>query len=334
MLIIAGFCNFAIFIKMKSRMKVKTIVNLLIALTYIVSPTLIFATNEVETFERKVVVEKGTATWCQYCPRGIIGFRTMYEKYPNNFIGIAMHDDDMYSPSYIYMLWRIDGGLPKAIVNRKHVIDPNETSLKNYYLYEIDKARAGIVMNATWENEAQTNVVIHTTTRFAKDMEGEFRIAYVVTENGVGPYIQYNAYAGVGYDMGGFENEERAVPMLHDHVARSISTLDGEPNSVPENPLSGTDYEHLYTLSLPDNLQNKKNIEVIVLLINQTTGEIENADVKKYHEIVIDDTSGMTNTPTNDHKTNHYYDVTGRLLKERPTKKGIYILQGEKVYVK
>ena len=43
---------------MKSRMKVKTIVNLLIALTYIVSPTLIFATNEVETFERKVVVEK------------------------------------------------------------------------------------------------------------------------------------------------------------------------------------------------------------------------------------------------------------------------------------
>ena len=71
-----------------------------------------------------------------------------------------------------------------------------------------------------------------------------------------------------------------------------------------------------------------------MLLINQTTGEIENADVKKYHEIVIDDTSGMTNTPTNDHKTNHYYDVTGRLLKEKPTKKGIYILQGEKVYVK
>ena len=296
--------------------------------------TTAYATDEVETYERKVVVEKGTATWCQYCTRSIVGFRTMYEKYPDNFIGIAMHDDDMYSPSYIYMLWRISGGLPKATMNRKHEIDPNETALENYYQYEINNARARILMDATWEDEAQTKVVIRTTTRFAQDMDGEFRIAYAVTENNVGPYLQSNYYSGVGYEMGGFENEASYVRMLHDHVARSISTLDGEPGSVPENPLGKTDYEYTYTLHLPDNIDNKENIELIVLLINQTTGEIENADVKIFAAVNPKGTTGISNLSHAPHNTNFYYDITGRMLKEKPTQKGVYIHQGKKVYVK
>lgn len=292
-----------------------------------------FATDEVETYERKVVVEKGTATWCQWCPRSIVGFRTMYEKYPDNFIGIALHDDDMYSPSYIYMLWRIDGGLPKATMNRKHEIDPNEGALENYYQFEIDKARARILMAATWEDESQTKAVIHTTTRFAQDMEGEFRIAYAVTENGVGPYMQKNAYAG-DVVMGGFENLPSNVYMLHDHVGRSISNVDGEPGSVPVNPLGKTDYDYTYTLSLPDNIQNKENIEIIVLLINQTTGEIENADVKKYNEIYLEGTTAITNASINSPHANAYYDLQGKRYNIPPKNKGIYIYQGRKVVVK
>ncbi len=143
-------------------MKRKRLLFLIVITLGLFYTTPSFATDEVETYERKVVVEKGTATWCQWCPRSIVGFRTMYEKYPDNFIGIAIHDDDMYSPSYIYMLWRIGGGLPKAIVNRKHEIDPNETALENYYLSEINKARARILMTATWEDDQQTKAIIPT----------------------------------------------------------------------------------------------------------------------------------------------------------------------------
>ena len=252
-----------------SNMKKHLLSSLLLVLAGFSHTLPSLATDDVETYERKVVVEKGTATWCQYCPRSIVGFRTMYEKYPDNFIGIAIHDDDMYSPSYIYLLWSISGGLPKAIMNRKHEIDPNETALENYYQSEINKARARILMTATWEDSAQTKVIVQTTTRFAQDMQGGFRIAYAVTENSVGPYVQTNAYSGAGYQMGGFENEGSYVSMLHDHVARSISNLVGEPGSVPENPKARTDYEYTYTLTLPDNLQNKENIEIIVMLINE-----------------------------------------------------------------
>lgn len=294
-------------------------------------PATSFATDEVEQYERKVVVEKGTATWCQWCPRSIVGFRTMYEKYPNNFIGIAMHDDDMYSPSYIYMLWRIDGGLPKATMNRKHEIDPNETALENCYQFEIDKARARILMLATWEDEEQTKVVIRTTTRFAQDMEGEFRIAYAVTENGVGPYMQRNAYSG-DVVMGGFEKEDSYVSMLHDHVARSISNVDGEPGSVPENPSACTDYEYSYTLALPDNIQNKGNIEFIVMLINQTTGEIENADVKSFREVYEMGTTSIKNVSALNTPALHY-DLHGRAYDSKPETKGIYIYKGKKIVI-
>lgn len=292
-----------------------------------------FATDGVEKYERKVVVEKGTATWCQYCVRSIVGFRTMYEKYPHNFIGIAMHDDDMYSPSYIQMLWRISGGLPKATVNRKHEIDPNETALENYYQYEIDQAQARILMEATWEDEGMTKAVIRTTTRFSQNMDGEFRIAYAVTENSVGPHVQRNYYSGASYPMGGFENEGSYVSMLHDHVARSISALDGEPGSVPQNPLGLTDYKYTYTLTLPDNIDNKENIELIVLLINQTTGAIENADVKKFHEVLPEGTTHINSLPQQSSNSAAYFDLHGRPLSGKPTQKGIYIHQGRKVMI-
>ena len=292
------------------------------------------ATDEVETYERKIVVEKGTGTWCGYCPRGILGFRAMYERYPDNFIGIAVHDDDMYSPTYISYVWQRLSGYPDCELNRKHHIDPNETALENYYLFEIDKATARILMTAEWEGEEKNKAVIRTTTRFAYDRNEEFRIAYVVTENAVGPYMQRNNYAGETFDMGGFEKEGSMVYMLHDHVARSISALYGEPESVPNQPMGRTDYEHEYTLALPDNIQNKENIELIVLLINQTTGEIENADVKKFAEVNQPGTTGIYNLSSPTHHANSYHDITGRMLKEKPTKKGVYIHQGKKVYVK
>ena len=310
----------------------KKLLSFLLALTLFSATG--HASDEVEKYERKVVVEKGTATWCQYCVRSIVGFRMMYEKYPNNFIGIALHDDDMYSPSYIYMLWRIDGGLPKATMNRKHEIDPNAAALENYYQYEINNARARILMEAAWKDEEQQQVVIRTTTRFAEDMEGEFRIAYAITENNVGPYLQKNYYSGVEYEMGGFEKEGGYVNMLHDHVARSISSVDGEPGSMPDNPQGKTDYKYTYTLTLPDNIDDKSNIEIIVLLINQTTGEIENADIRKFEEIQTDNMTSICNPSLTTSQTDVYFDLHGRRLGTKPTHQGIYLNHGKKVLVK
>ena len=35
--------------------------------------------------KQRFVVEEGTGTWCGWCPRGIVAFRHMAEKYPETF---------------------------------------------------------------------------------------------------------------------------------------------------------------------------------------------------------------------------------------------------------
>ena len=133
--------------------------------------------------------------------------------------------------------------------------------------------------------------------------------------------------------MGGFENEGSYVSMLHDHVARSISNLVGEPGSVPENPKARTDYEYTYTLTLPDNLQHKENIEIIVMLISEVTGEIENADVKKFSEVQAEGTTAIQQITSSTDASTYYYDIHGRAYQSKPTTKGIYIYKGEKIVV-
>lgn len=287
-----------------------------------------------ERYERKVVVEEGTGTWCGYCPRGIVGMRTMLENHPDNFIPIAVHDgDNMYSSSYDELNWRF-GGFPACTMNRKYDFDPNAADLEKFYQQEVNQAVARIDMEAQWADEAQTKVQIKTVSRFAFDMTEEYRIAYAVTESGVGPYPQANYYSG-GEEMGGFEKEPGAVSILHDHVARSISTLNGEPGSVPVQPKGMTDYEYSYTLSLPDNIDNKENIQLVVLLINQETGEIVNADNVRFSGIsAYDPTVGIDEIIIEETTDNCYHDLQGRPINGYPTQKGIYIINNKKVLVR
>lgn len=287
-----------------------------------------------ERYERKVVVEEGTGTWCGYCPRGIVGMRTMLENHPDNFIPIAVHDgDNMYSSSYGELNWRF-GGFPACTMNRKYDFDPNAADLEKFYQQEVNQAVARIDMEAQWADEAQTKVQIKTVSRFAFDMTEEYRIAYAVTESGVGPYPQANYYSG-GEEMGGFEKEPGAVSILHDHVARSISALNGEPGSVPVQPKGMTDYEYSYTLSLPDNIDNKENIQLVVLLINQETGEIVNADNVRFSGIsAYDPTVGIDEIIIEETTDNCYHDLQGRPINGYPTQKGIYIINNKKVLVR
>lgn len=291
-----------------------------------------------ERYSRKVVVEEGTGTWCGYCPRGIVGMRTMLQNHPDNFIPIAVHEDEMTSPSYSEIFSLLGGGFPSCTMNRKHYFDPNAEDLEKYFQQEVNQADAKIGMEAQWADEERTKVLVKTTSRFAYDMSDEFRIAYAVTENGVGPYPQVNYFAN-GDEMGGFEKEQSVVSILHNHVARSISSLKGERGSVPSQPKGLTDYEYSYNLTLPDNIDNKDNIHIIVLLINQETGEIVNADDVDVNEIRPYDPA-LIDTEVHERFVD-VYNLQGVLVKRQISVErleielphGIYIVDGKKLVI-
>ena len=49
----------------------------------------------VTAYVQKVVGEELTGTWCGWCPRGAVALENMRNKYPDTFIGIAVHGGDV-----------------------------------------------------------------------------------------------------------------------------------------------------------------------------------------------------------------------------------------------
>lgn len=242
-------------------------------------------------YRRIVVGEELTATWCGYCPRGIVGMAEMKKKYPNSFIGIAVHDysynhDPMGLRPYADGLLRFFTSLPNILVNRQRKGDPY-FNLESMYKSEMtEPVTSAIAVSVSYTNEEKTMLSANVQTKFAFDAEDtQYVYAFVIQENDVkgtaSGYAQANYLSGSSSPMGDFSSLPSPVPasrMVYQDVARTIfPEFDGMLSSIPgkfakEEVLSST-----YDLELPLNIQNKDNIEIVVLLIDHSTGEIVNA---------------------------------------------------------
>ena len=236
-----------------------------------------------KSFARRIVMEEITGTWCGHCPRGIHAMKTMAEKYPDNFIGIAVHggDDEMVgAENYKEIFNVIKSGYPSSIANRNdgYQLNASLQEMEEVVLAMKDISIADIKAEMTVLDADTTEVMIKTSTEFGMDLTVPFRIAYVVLENGVGPYVQENYYSGTDTDLGGLEKEGQYIYMTYNDVARGIyDGFNGVEGSLPKTVKSGETYNYEYRLRLPQNIDNKANIEVVAMIINQDSGEIANA---------------------------------------------------------
>lgn len=44
-----------------------------------------------ESYPRRMVMEEATATWCGWCPQGIVAIDGLKRDFPDNFLAIAIH---------------------------------------------------------------------------------------------------------------------------------------------------------------------------------------------------------------------------------------------------
>lgn len=240
------------------------------------------------TQQRMMVVEEGTGTWCGWCPGGIAGLAYMKENYGDYFIGIGVHASDVMAiPAYSGMF----SSYPSCKVNRQSGLTtyPSITDLNNCYKNNFkDKlAQADVFVTAKWQTIERTGIEVTASAKFAQDYSnGKFRWAFVLLEHKVGPYAQNNNYSGgANGTCGGWENYPKTVSWLYEDVARYISNLNGDPNSVPTAITAGTEYTYTGVVPLMDQYNVKENlitikpddVEVVALLINTSTKQIVNA---------------------------------------------------------
>ena len=241
--------------------------------------------NTVSILEEKgVVIEEGTGTWCQWCPRGAVAMDYMVTTYPIDFIGIAVHNGDPMTVAE-YDNAANFSGFPGSNVDRA-LLDQSVSQNAFVAAYNARKdliVPAGISVAATG---AGNNVSIVATATFRTPLAAaNYRLGVIVIEDGVtgttSAYNQSNAYAGGANGvMGGYESLPNPVPaaqMVYNHVGRALlGGYSGQAGSVPAVITDGQVVNYTFNYTVPGT-STRANMHAVAVLIDQTNGEIVNA---------------------------------------------------------
>ncbi len=235
---------------------------------------------------KRVLIEEGTGTWCNWCPRGFVFGEQMVYEYDAIFIAIHMGDVMESSPEYGDATNMT--GLPAGNVDRVAMdIDPAdwETSVISQ-MNNIPPADISVTTNFN----AGTRILTMTVTAdFFTSLSGNYKLGAVVVEDAVTgittAYDQQNAYSGGTTQMGGWENLPNPVParqMVYDHVARYLaSEYEGDAGSLPGTIAAGSQHSHTLSFTLPADY-DEEYTHVVGYITNATTGAILNAGKSAY----------------------------------------------------
>ena len=235
---------------------------------------------------KRVLIEEGTGTWCNWCPRGMVFGEQMVHEYDAIFIAIHMGDVMESTPDYADAT-NITG-LPTGNVDRtEFFVDPAdwETSVIN----QLNETPPADISVTTTFDVGTREIIMTVSADFFTSLNGDYRLGAVVVEDAVTgttiDYDQSNAYSGGSEEMGGFENLPNPVPaalMVYDHVSRYLATdYEGDPGSLPGSIANGSQHSHTLSWTLPVEY-NEEYTHVVGYITNATTGKILNAGKSAY----------------------------------------------------
>ena len=266
------------------------------------APTLTLQGVELEP-GRGVLVEEATGTWCPWCPRGTVWMDRMTRCYGDNFVGVAVHNQDpMMVTEYDNGVTSFPGftGFPSVIMERDQVLDPSEIEAPTVSRAS-ETPDAYLSLGA--EYDAGSGMLTVTATAMpTMNLSGDYKLNVVLTEDGVtgtsSSYDQYNNYAGGGFGpMGGYENLPNPVPaamMVYDHTARALlGGFNGVAGSLPADMTADEAYSHTFDAT---NISawNYDNIHIVVILhgpggnvVNAWSETIDEAMANNTNDVVI-----------------------------------------------
>lgn len=283
-------------------------------------------------YQQNMVAEIATATWCGWCPRGIVGVTAMADAHKDDsrFIPIAAHYNDVLTvQSYDQFFGEnyTNSATPSSMINRNKETfgtqDPSRSFLEaafaevtaNPSLCSVD------ITGAVFDEKAKT-ITIDASAEFAIDVNGDYGLAYVITEDGVGPYDQSNNFSpskGYGFKLDWWDEQTDPVSVTYNAIARNIYSFRGIKGSLPAEIKAGTPYA--YSRAVQTNLVNDINkCNLIVMVVNRNSLRIENAvsvPYSKFSSINSAETAPADHTP-------EYFDLQGRRISS-PAKGRLYI---------
>ena len=241
---------------------------------------------------RKVVVEEYTGMWCGFCPRGIALMENLAHKYGDDFIGIAIHTGGRADP-----LTCTDYAWKATDYRSRPSLDMNRNLLLGYFKaqteFEEERSKGAdmdVEVSAVWDKEKNNITVTPRVTFCVNRDEAPYGFAYVLTEDGMSNpnWVQYNNFSGSTADRGVTKEFDYFIDAPRDirNLENNFVAIAAEGVKAPltgyiNTPIKADEPQsHTYIFKNISNkkiIQDKSKLKVCVLLINKTTGRIENA---------------------------------------------------------
>jgi len=249
---------------------------------------------------KKFLGEELTGTWCGWCPRGAVALEYMSKKYPDHFIGIAVHGGDPmetndYLPGLVATMTKLDGkapGYPNLSAMRS--VDMNPSSVETSFIRKIQEpAAASLLVGSAYDSDTRSLSVSVTTTYLA-DNSDKYNVSLILVENGVtgttSKWAQQNYYSkqsnniplvGAGRD---WQNSPKVVPaseMVYNDVGRVC--IDGYEGKDLGNSHSASEAEiknFKYTIPAGFDINNLE----LVAVITNSNGTVNNANRFSFDE--------------------------------------------------
>ncbi|MBR4643859.1 MAG: Omp28-related outer membrane protein [Bacteroidaceae bacterium] len=310
------------------------------------------ATGNIITLKEKPivipVVEEFTGTWCGWCPIGFDGMERAHETFGDKAALIAIHyGDPMETSDFSFVLQRAEG-FPSALLNRgASTIYPAASELKSKINSELQNqvSPVSIEVYAEWTSNVKRVIRIDTKTTFVySDDNADYGIAYALTEDGMSGtasgWTQNNNLSGDKNYASSipywYNAPQKATGVKFNHVGVAAwgieKGIDGSINPVVQ---ANEPQEYTYEAKIAGNslIQNKANLKVIVMLIDRSTGAIVNA---AQTTIANHDATGIIgeSIARPEDESAPWFTLNGTKLSAKPTRSGIYIQNGKKVWVR
>lgn len=237
----------------------------------------------------RVVFEDYTGAWCPNCPRATAIMEQMSKKYPNDFIGIAIHVSDRMGISGYIAEGAEANRYPTVWASRKDKV----SGYTGEDYYQGTKARGALMdidVKAQWDASGKAIKVQSTTTFRTNLPNANYALAYVVIEDDMHDPSWYQANNLNGRNDLLLINEElgpfvkgglNIYGLKFNHVARAFIGINkGVQGSLPNKVVADQAIKHEATfngIGRSWTAQNKNNLRVVVMVIDNTTHNIANA---------------------------------------------------------
>lgn len=286
------------------------------------------------------LVEDYTATWCGWCPAGTVSMEVMGQTYPDDFVAVAVHHDDVMSLP-VFTEPRDYPGAPAAFIDRLVWAHPYKGAAENedFQPSPLDgfgvlwnevrsrTATADLSLTAQWTDEERTAIECTASAAFVRRYkDADLRLWYTLAADG----LKYDSKSWQSnYFSGGKSYEGTAmepwtllptkVDTVYDHVAVYSTPYEGLEASLPADIAMEQVCEHKHIIDMADAplVQDKDKLYVVCAVVNNRTGAVLNAA-----KALVEDHSGIDTVEARATEY-RYYTLEG--LPASGDRPGIYV---------